>query len=61
LAGRRGVDQDREVGRLRLERVRDGSSADLYVIHARDEVHALADRVVVLERGRVVRSGKPSE
>jgi len=33
----------------------------IYVTHARDEVHAIADFVVVLERGRVVRSGGPGQ
>lgn len=45
-----------------LERVRDELSVPiLYVTHARDEVHALADRVIVLDGGRVVRSGPPAE
>jgi sulfate transport system ATP-binding protein len=29
----------------------------VFVSHDRDEAHALADRVVVLERGRIVGSG----
>jgi molybdate transport system ATP-binding protein len=33
----------------------------VYVTHAREEVHALADFVVMLERGRVVQSGEPAE
>jgi molybdate transport system ATP-binding protein len=45
-----------------LERVRDDIGVPIiYVTHAREEVHALADMVIVLEHGRVVRSGKPSE
>jgi len=45
-----------------LERVRDELRVPvIYVTHARDEVHALADFVIVLERGRVVRSGSPAE
>jgi len=43
-----------------LERVRDDLRVPvIYVTHAREEVHALADFVIVLERGRVVRSGTP--
>ncbi len=45
-----------------LERVRDELSVPiLYVTHDRDEVHRLANHVVVLDRGTVVRSGAPSE
>jgi molybdate transport system ATP-binding protein len=45
-----------------LERVRDELRVPIvYVSHARDEVYALADFVVVLERGRVMRSGTPAE
>ena len=45
-----------------LERVRDELSVPiLYVTHDRDEVHRIADRVVVLDRGTVVRSGPPGE
>ena len=45
-----------------LERVRDELRVPvIYVTHARDEVHAIADFVVVLERGRVVRSGGPGQ
>jgi molybdate transport system ATP-binding protein len=45
-----------------LERVRDELSVPiLYVTHDRDEVHRLADRVVMLDRGTVVRSGPPPE
>ena len=33
----------------------------LYVTHTRDEVDALADRVVALDRGSVVREGAPME
>lgn len=41
-----------------LERVRDELAVPIvYVTHARDEVKALADDVIVLERGRVRRSG----
>jgi molybdate transport system ATP-binding protein len=43
-----------------LERVRDELRVPIiYVTHARDEVHALADSVVVLEAGKVVRAGTP--
>ena len=45
-----------------LERVRDELRVPIvYVTHAREEVHALADFVVMLERGRVVQSGEPAE
>jgi molybdate transport system ATP-binding protein len=45
-----------------LERVRDELSVPiLYVTHDRDEVHRFANRVVILDRGNVVRSGPPSE
>jgi molybdate transport system ATP-binding protein len=45
-----------------LERVRDDLRVPIvYVTHAREEVHALADFVVVLEQGRVLRAGEPSE
>ena len=45
-----------------LERVRDELRVPvIYVTHARDEVHAIADFVIVLERGRVVRSGGPGQ
>jgi molybdate transport system ATP-binding protein len=45
-----------------LERVRDELSVPiLYVTHDRDEVGRLADHVVVLERGAVVRSGAPAD
>jgi molybdate transport system ATP-binding protein len=44
-----------------LERVRDELGVPiLYVTHDRDEARRLADRVVVLDRGRVVRSGEPA-
>ncbi|HXZ27496.1 MAG TPA: molybdenum ABC transporter ATP-binding protein [Terriglobales bacterium] len=33
----------------------------VYVTHARDEVHALGERVVVLEEGRVLAQGTPQE
>jgi len=43
-----------------LERVRDELRVPIiYVTHARDEVHAIADSVVVLEAGGVVRAGTP--
>jgi molybdate transport system ATP-binding protein len=43
-----------------LERVRDELRVPIvYVTHAREEVHALADFVVMLERGRVTESGEP--
>jgi molybdate transport system ATP-binding protein len=45
-----------------LERVRDELSVPiLYVTHDRDEVHRLADWVIVLDRGAVVRSGPAPE
>ena len=45
-----------------LERVRDELRVPvIYVTHARDEVHAIADFVIVLERGRVVRAGGPGQ
>ena len=45
-----------------LERVRDELRVPIiYVTHAREEVFALADFVVVLDRGRVTRSGTPAE
>jgi molybdate transport system ATP-binding protein len=44
-----------------LERVRDALGVPiLYVTHDRDEVIRLADRVIVLAHGSVVRSGEPS-
>jgi molybdate transport system ATP-binding protein len=44
-----------------LERVRDEAGVPIiYVTHAREEVHALADMVIVLEGGRVVCSGTPA-
>jgi molybdate transport system ATP-binding protein len=43
-----------------LERVRDELGVPIvYVTHDRDEVLRLADTVVVLDRGKVVRSGPP--
>ena len=43
-----------------LERVRDSLGVPiLYVTHDRDELRSLADHVIVLERGAVVRSGRP--
>ena len=33
----------------------------LYVSHAADEIVALCDEVLVLERGRVLRHGRPAE
>jgi molybdate transport system ATP-binding protein len=45
-----------------LERVRDELGVPiLYVTHDRDEVRRLADQVVVLDAGVVVRSGAPAE
>jgi len=45
-----------------LERVRDALRVPIiYVTHAREEVHALADFVIVLDAGRVVRAGRPGE
>ena len=45
-----------------LERVRDELRVPIvYVTHAQEEVHALADFVVMLERGQVVQSGEPAE
>jgi molybdate transport system ATP-binding protein len=44
-----------------LERVRDALRVPIvYVTHAREEVNALADWVIVLERGQVTRAGEPS-
>jgi len=44
-----------------LERVRDELRVPvIYVTHAREEVHAIADFVIVLEGGRVVRAGPPA-
>ena len=44
-----------------LERVRDDLGVPiLYVTHDRDEVTRLADHVIMLNRGSVVRSGPPS-
>jgi molybdate transport system ATP-binding protein len=43
-----------------LERVRDELQVPVvYVTHDRDEVHRFADRVIVLDHGRVLRSGPP--
>ena len=43
-----------------LERVRDSLGVPiLYVTHDREELRQLADQVIVLERGAVVRSGAP--
>jgi molybdate transport system ATP-binding protein len=45
-----------------LERVRDELGVPIvYVTHDRDEVQRLADRVVVLEGGKAVRSGDPAQ
>ena len=45
-----------------LERVRDELAVPIvYVTHARDEVLHLADRVVLLERGRTKASGDPAQ
>jgi len=45
-----------------LERVRDELSVPIvYVTHDREEVRRLADSVLVLDRGSVVRSGSPEE
>ena len=45
-----------------LERVRDWLAIPiLYVSHDRDELRGLADHVIVLDRGAVVRSGSPEE
>jgi molybdate transport system ATP-binding protein len=45
-----------------LERVRDELSVPiLYVTHDRDEVRRIADRVVMLDCGRVIRAGTPKE
>jgi molybdate transport system ATP-binding protein len=44
-----------------LERVRDALRVPIvYVAYAREEVNALADWVIVLERGQVTRAGEPS-
>jgi molybdate transport system ATP-binding protein len=43
-----------------LERVRDDLAVPiLYVTHDRDELHNLAEHVIVLDKGQVVRSGAP--
>lgn len=45
-----------------LERVRDSLAIPiLYVSHDREELRDLADHVIVLDRGTVVRSGSPEE
>ena len=45
-----------------LERVRDELAVPiLYVTHDRDEARRLADHVVVLDRGAVIRAGAPGE
>jgi molybdate transport system ATP-binding protein len=45
-----------------LERVRDELAVPiLYVTHDRDEARRFADRVVVLERGTVIRAGAPGD
>jgi len=45
-----------------LERVRDSLGVPiLYVTHDRDELQRLADQVIVLDRGAVVRSGAPGD
>ena len=45
-----------------LERVRDSLAVPIiYVTHDRDELRRLAEHVIVLERGVVVRSGRPEE
>ena len=45
-----------------LERVRDDLAVPVvYVTHDREEVLRLAEAVIVLDRGRVVRSGAPSQ
>jgi molybdate transport system ATP-binding protein len=45
-----------------LERVRDELSVPiLYVTHDRDEVRRIADHIVVLDHGTVIRSGPPAE
>jgi molybdate transport system ATP-binding protein len=45
-----------------LERVRDSLGVPiLYVTHDRDELRGLADHVIVLDRGTVLRSGAPAD
>jgi molybdate transport system ATP-binding protein len=45
-----------------LERVRDQLGVPIvYVTHDRDEVHRLADRVILLEGGRAVATGRPDD
>ena len=45
-----------------LERVRDDLRVPIiYVTHSPDEVHAIADAVIVMDNGRVVKSGPPSQ
>ena len=44
-----------------LERVRDHLGVPvIYVTHDRDELHHLAEHVIVLDRGQVVKSGPPA-
>jgi molybdate transport system ATP-binding protein len=45
-----------------LERVRDELRVPIiYVTHSPDEVHAIADAVIVMDNGRVVKSGPPRQ
>ena len=45
-----------------LERVRDDLGVPVfYVTHDRDELHHLAEHVIVLDKGQVVKSGAPSD
>ena len=45
-----------------LERVRDELRIPIiYVTHSPDEVHAIADAVIVMDNGRVVKSGPPRQ
>ena len=45
-----------------LEAIRDGIGTPMiYVSHSADEVRRIAERVLVLDRGRVVAAGPPSE
>lgn len=57
-----GVDpQGRLAIRDEVRRLRDGGACVLLTTHELDEAERVADRVVIIDRGRVVASGTPSE